>query len=200
MSHWQQRKLQEVATKAALRKVDSTRHKCFVSYHAADRDEVEAFLDEFGTEFIAKTVGVTDEDDFIDSDDTGYIMDRIRTKYLGDSSVTIVLVGSCTWARRYVDWEVYSSLRSSKYSKVNGLLAISLPSVSGRGASLPDRVSDNLLRDANNNELGYAQWMKYPTSGSALRGWIETAYNARTSRVALIDNTRPRRVRSASCP
>ncbi|WP_372493341.1 TIR domain-containing protein [Janibacter melonis] len=38
-------------------------------------------------------------------------MDRIRTKYLGDSSVTIVLVGSCTWARRYVDWEVYSSLR-----------------------------------------------------------------------------------------
>lgn len=56
--------------------MDSTRHKCFVSYHAADRDEVEAFLDEFGTEFIAKTVGVTDEDDFIDSDDTGYIMDH----------------------------------------------------------------------------------------------------------------------------
>ena len=46
--------------------VDSTRHKCFVFYHAADRDEVEAFLDEFGPEFIAKTVGVTDEDDFID--------------------------------------------------------------------------------------------------------------------------------------
>ena len=145
-------------------------------------------------------MGVTDEDDFIDSQDTGYIMDRIRTEYLGDSSVTIVLIGSCTWARRYVDWEVYSSLRSSKHSKVNGLLAISLPSVSGRGATPPDRVNDNLLRDANKNELGYAQWKKYPTSGSALRAWIEDAFDARTSRVSLIDNTRVRRVRSASCP
>lgn len=200
MGHWQQRQLQEVATKAALRKVDNTRHKCFLSYHAADRDEVEDFLNEFGSEFIAKTIGVTDEDDFIDSDDTGYVMDRIRTEYLGDSSVTIVLVGSCTWARRYVDWEVYSSLRSSKHSKVNGLLAISLPSVSGQGATLQARVSDNLERDANNNDFGYARWMKYPTSESALRSWIEDAYNARTSRDTLIDNTRARRTRSASCP
>lgn len=200
MSHWQQRQLQEVASKAALRKVDNTRHKCFISYHAADQDEVEDFLDEFGTEFIAKTIGVTDEDDFIDSDDTGYVMNRIRTKYLGDSSVTIVLIGSCTWARRYVDWEVYSSLRSSKNSKVNGLLAISLPSVLGKGATLQARVDDNLERDANNNDLGYARWMKYPTSKPALRSWIEDAYQARTSRASLIDNTRARRMRSAACP
>lgn len=200
MSHWQQRQLQEVAAKAALRKVDNTRHKCFVSHHAADRNEVEEFLDDFGSEFIAKTVGVTDEDDFIDSDDTDYVMDRIRTKYLGDSSVTIVLLGSCTWARRYVDWEVYSSLRSSKHSKVNGLLAISLPSVSGRGANLQARVNDNLERDADDNDFGYARWMKYPASKSALRSWIEDAYKARTSRASLIDNTRARRMRSASCP
>lgn len=200
MSHWQQRQLQEVATKAALRKVDSARHKCFVSYHAADRDEVEDFLDEFGSEFIAKTVGVTDEDDFIDSDDTGYIMDRIRTKYLGDSSVTIVLVGSCTWARRYVDWEVYSSLRSSKHSKVNGLLAIQLPSMSGVRTTLPGRVNDNVKRDVNKDDVGYARWMAYPTSRSQLRSWIGDAYNARTSRSILIANTRARRTRSASCP
>jgi hypothetical protein len=200
VSHWQQKQLQEVASKAALRKVDNTRHKCFVSYHAADKAEVEAFLDTFGTEFIAKTVGVTDEDDFIDSDDTDYIMDKIRTKYLGDSSVTILLVGSCTWARRYVDWEVYSSLRSSKHSKVNGLLAISLPSVSGKGATLQARVNDNLVRDANNKDLGYARWKKYPTSKSDLRAWIEDAYQARTTRANLINNKRARRVRSAACP
>lgn len=200
VSHWQQQQLQEIATKASLRKVDNTRHKCFVSYHAADRVEVEDFLDEFGSEFIAKTVGVTDEDDFIDSDDTGYIMDRIRTRYLGDSSVTIVLVGSCTWARRYVDWEVYSSLRSSKHSKVNGLLAIQLPSMSGVRTTLPGRVNDNVERDVNKDDVGYARWMAYPTSRSQLRSWIDGAYNARTSRSTLIDNTRARRTRSASCP
>src|SRR5690606_37032183 len=122
---------------------------------AADTDEVVQFLDDFGTEFIAKTIGVTDEDDFIDSEDTGYVMDQIRTKYLGDSSVTLVLLGSCTWARRYVDWEVYSSLRSSKHSKVNGLLAVQLPSVSGQSVTLQARINDNIERDVNNNDIGY---------------------------------------------
>lgn len=200
MSHWQQMQLEKVATRAAARKYDTTRHKCFVSYHAADTAEVEQFLEDFGSEFIAKTVGVTDEDDFIDSTDTGYIMDKIRTKYLGDSSVTIVLLGSCTWARRYVDWEVYSSLRSSKHSKVNGLLAIQLPSVSGTVVTLPPRVVDNIERDANNNDTGYARYYEYPTSKATLRAWVNDAYSARTTRSSKIDNTSTRRVRSSTCP
>ncbi|WP_426241646.1 TIR domain-containing protein [Nocardioides sp. LHG3406-4] len=200
MGHWQQQRVQEVALKAAARKVDSTRHKCFVSYHAADTDEVTQFLDDFGTEFIAKTIGVTDEDDFIDSEDTGYIMDQIRTKYLGDSSVTLVLLGSCTWARRYVDWEVYSSLRSSKHSKVNGLLAVQLPSVSGKSITLQARVNDNIERDSNSNDIGYARYYVHPGSKASLRSWIDDAFRARTARASLIDNTRARRVRSASCP
>lgn len=200
MSHWQQKQLQVIAESAALRKVDSTRHKCFVSYHAADTDEVAKFLEDFGTEFIAKTIGVTDEDDFIDSQSTDYVMDQIRTKYLGDSTVTIVLVGKCTWARRYVDWEVYSSLRNSKHSKVNGLLAIQLPSAAASSPSLPGRVSDNVTRDANSKDIGYARYHAYPTYKSTLKTLIDDAYDARTNRSALIVNTRARRLRSATCP
>jgi hypothetical protein len=33
-------------------------------------------------------------------------MSEIRRKYLGNASVTIVLIGSCTHSRRYVDWEI----------------------------------------------------------------------------------------------
>lgn len=200
MSHWQQRQLQEIAEKAAARKADTTRHKCFISYHAADADEVATFLGAFGTEFIAKTVGVTDEDDFIDSQDSDYVMNQIRSKYLGDSTVTIVLVGSCTWARRYVDWEVYSSLRSSKYSSVNGLLAIQLPSAAGNNPSLPERLNDNVTRDANGDDVGYARYFTYPTSKQTLRQWVSDAYSARSTRPYLIDNTRARRLRSATCP
>lgn len=94
MSHYSQRRLQQVAEAAASKKFDSTRHKCFISYHAEDTDEVAQFLEDFGSEFIAKTIGVTDEDNFIDSQDTDYVMDQIRTKYLGDSSVTIVLIAA----------------------------------------------------------------------------------------------------------
>jgi len=199
MGHYEQRKLETLAARAASRKLDSTRHKCFISYHADDTDEVATFLDNFGTEFIAKTIGVTDEDDFIDSNDTGYVMDQIRTKYLGDSSVTILLVGQCTWARRYVDWEIYSSLRDSKHSKVNGLLAIQLPSASTAGGKLPDRASDNVIRDSSGVNIGYARYKSYPDSTQSLRGWIGDAFSARTGRNHLIENARARRLRSASC-
>ncbi|MFG1815797.1 TIR domain-containing protein [Kribbella sp. NPDC049174] len=188
-----------MAEVAASKKRDSTRHKCFISYHAADTDEVAQFLEDFGSEFIGKTVGVTDEDDFIDSEDSEYIMDRIRKGYLGDSSVTILLVGACTWARRYVDWEIASSLRNSKYSKMNGLLGIRLPSVGHINPQLPARFSDNVVRDSSGNDVGYARWYSYPTSKASLRNWISDAFSARTSRAHLKDNSRARRVRSASC-
>ncbi|WP_231984057.1 TIR domain-containing protein [Mycobacterium sp. 852013-51886_SCH5428379] len=196
MGHYQQRQLQAYADRVAASKVDITRHKCFISYHAADVDQVTQFISDFGTEFIAKTIGVTDEDDFIDSEDSDYIMDRIRSKYLADSTVTIVLVGNCTWARRYVDWEVYSSLRSSKLSRVNGLLAVQLPG----GGKLQARVEDNIERDGNATDVGYARWYSYPGSKATLRGWISDAFNARTSRNHLINNSRPRRLSSAACP
>lgn len=196
VGHYQQRQLQAFADRVTALKSDSTRHKCFISYHAADTEAVTKFISDFGTEFIAKTVGVTDEDDFIDSNDSDYIMGQIRSKYLADSTVTIVLIGQCTWARRYVDWEIYSSLRSSKLSKVNGLLAIQLPG----GGKIQARVDDNIDRDANATDLGYARWMAYPGSKATLRSWISDAYTARTSRSYLIDNSRPRRLSSASCP
>ncbi|MCZ4562272.1 TIR domain-containing protein [Rhodococcus sp. IEGM 1401] len=195
MGHYQQRQLEAFAARVAARKEDPTRHKCFVSYHAADIDEVTEFINEFGTEFIAKTVGVTDEDDFIDSNDSDYVMDRIRTKYLGDSTVTIALMGKCTWARRYIDWEVYSSLRSSKLSKVNGLLAIRLPS----GGDLQARIKDNIERTKSGVDIGYARWETYPTSKSSLRTSISDAFTARTTRNLLINNSRSRRLSSAPC-
>ncbi|MDO8145643.1 MULTISPECIES: TIR domain-containing protein [unclassified Isoptericola] len=199
MSHYRQLQLQEVAERVAAQKIDRTRHKCFISYHAEDTEEVKQFLEDFGTEFIAKTIGVTDEDDFIDSVDTGYIMDRIRTKYLGDSSVTVVLIGSCTSVRRYVDWEIYSSLRASKHSSVNGLVAIQLPSAAQTGGKLPDRLNDNVSRDKDGRDLGYARYWVYPQTRSQLRGWIDDAFDARTSRAHLLDNSRARRQRNGVC-
>ena len=56
------------------------KRKIFISYHHADQDEVEGFLDEFDDSFIAEVLGVSDEDDFIDSDDPDYIMRRIRDR------------------------------------------------------------------------------------------------------------------------
>jgi hypothetical protein len=188
-------KLLLAATTAELKSDDPARHKCFVSYHAEDADEVVSFLEDFGHVFIPRVIGVSDDDDFIDSENTDYVMDSIREKYLTDSSVTIVLIGRCTWARRYVDWEVYSTLRNDKKNRRNGLMAITLPSASDYAErQLPARVSDNF-----DGSDGYARWWKYPTSSSSLQSRIESAFIERITRADLIDNSRARRLRNATC-
>jgi hypothetical protein len=46
----------------------------------------------------------------------------------------------------------------------------------------------------------YARWWKYPSSGDAVREWIEDAFQARTSRAHLIDNSRARKEYNSQCP
>jgi len=81
-------------------------HKCFISYHAADKLAVESICQKFKGSFIHR--GIQMENDIINSNNTDYVMIRIRELYLVDSTVTIVLIGKCTWARKYVDWEIQS--------------------------------------------------------------------------------------------
>lgn len=162
------------------------RRKVFLTFHQADRAEVDAFIERFATReniFIPKVLGVSSNDDFINSTDPEYVMSQIRSKYLGDSSVTIALIGSCTHSRRYVDWELKTSLRRGSYTP-NGLLGIILPS-QGDSAYLPPRFQDNWNKEGN----CYATYWVYPSSGSELRRWIEDAHSAKTTRADLIQNS-----------
>jgi MTH538 TIR-like domain (DUF1863) len=190
------RDVQAFAERVSARKVDATRHKCFVSYHVADIDEVTTFLDDYGTEFIPRSVGVTEEDDFVGSTDDEYIKRRIREEYLTDSTVTIVLLGGCTWARKFVDWELSSSLRNDAANRRSGLLAIPLPSRNNT-ATLPDRVHDNWVQ--GDEAESYASYRAYPVSTTGLRNDIEDAFVARTSKSDKVDNSRALRTFSSSC-
>ena len=123
----------------------------FISFFQGDRAEVDEFIDRWAYReglFTPKVLGVSSNDDFINSSNPEYVMSKIREKYLGDSTVTIVLIGSCTHSRRYVDWEIKTSLRRGSYTP-NGLIGIILPSM-GRNALLPPRF------EANWNKIGRA--------------------------------------------
>jgi len=166
----------------------STTHKCFISYHHDDQKYVDDFVKTFDEQkgmFIARALGVMNQN-LIDSTDTDYVMRRIRELYLSDSTVTIVLIGKCTWARRYVDWEIASTLRNDANNKRSGLVAITLPYMADKSKELPPRFTDNWNSDGS----GYAKWYKYPSSASGLAEIIEEAYEARTTKDNLIDNTR----------
>lgn len=182
------------------RKMSKVRHKVFISYHQDDEDEVNDFVETFDEErdvFIARALGTEMDPTIINSADTDYVMRRIRELYLKDSTVTAVLIGKCTWARRYVDWEIQASLRHGEKTTPNGLLGILLPSMGNR-AKAPNRLSINLNGD--NADEGYARWYVYPTRKDSLANLLDDAFQARTSRADLIDNPRDRFKYNKTCP
>ena len=173
------------------------KRKIFISHYKGNKDEVEAFIDEFANRqgvFTPYVLGANDNDDFIDSTDTDYVMTQIRKKYLLDTTVTIVLVGSCTHSRRYVDWEIKTSLRLGEYTP-NGLMGIVLPSQK-ENPYLPPRLEKNLARDQVNC---YARYWIYPSSAETLGTCIEDAYRARTTRAELIENPQDMMKKNAQC-
>ena len=179
----------------------TVRHKCFISYHHDDQDEVEEFIKTFDEErdvFIARALGVGMEQDIIDSDDTDYVMRRIRELYLKASTVTLVLMGKCTWARRYVDWEIQASLRSGETVMPNGLLGIKLPGYPKRGGQFPNRLNLN-LKQSDDQEDCYARWIEYPTRKDTLSKAIDEAFNRRFTHTKWINNPRDRFKYNRSC-
>lgn len=173
------------------------KRRVFISHYKGDRIEVNNFISYFANSleiFTPYVLGANDNDDFIDSSNTDYVMNQIRTKYLQDSTVTIVLMGSCTHSRRYIDWEIKSSLRQGDYIP-NGLLGIVLPSQSNY-ANLPPRFEKNW----NQNNLNcYARYRQYPSSGNQLGEWIDDAYSARTTRSNLIVNPQDMMKYNSTC-
>lgn len=175
----------------------SPRRKVFISYYHGDQEAVNKFVRDFSDVFIPKTVGVRDGDFDFDSTNPQYIMRKIRETKLEDSTVTIVLVGGCTHSRRYVDWEVKASLQQGS-TLPNGLIAINLPYMGSEGA-LPQRVLDNIERDSERNDRGYARYYVYPRTKQELYDWIEDAYAARTTRAKLIKNSNEMMRYNAKC-
>lgn len=176
---------------------NGTRRKVFISHFKADRTEVDAFIDNFGNQkkvFTPFVLGANDNDDFINSTNTDYVMGQIRKKYLQDTTVTIVLIGSCTHSRRYVDWEIKSSLTQGK-SLPNGLIGILLHS-QGESAHPPQRIKDNWEKEEENC---YARYRPYPSNITQLGAWIDDAYNARTSRAHLIHNSQDMMKYNSKC-
>ena len=171
------------------------RHDCFIVFDPADRASAERFVERFRDVFIARVQGVRDEDG-LEADgntDPGALLHQIRRRYVWRAALTIVLTGSCTWARRYVDWELAAALRDDdEIGPRTGLLGIRLqgPQTS-RPVIVPERFADNV-------DTGYATFRPYPASSEELRAWVEAALVDRQYETP--DNRRPLRLADDPCP
>jgi hypothetical protein len=126
-------------------------------------------------------------------DDIGHLTEetiykKIREK-MRNCSVTVVLIGERTGHRKWIDLEIWASLRAYthptdplKSFKPNGLLAIYLPTDSH---SVPNRLKDNI-------ESGYAVSMKWENLAKDFESKVNWAYWNRTNNVYKICNNRER--------
>lgn len=134
------------------------RRKVFVSYHhGKDQDYANALRRVYS---LTDTLIDRSLPDKINSNNNDYILSVIRTQHLKTSTVTIVLIGEDTWSRKWVDWEIYSSLRPYGMRTVNGLLGILLPTAT----YLPPRFAQNYKEALLGNrtvQVGYAKLINW---------------------------------------
>lgn len=157
----------------------SNRHNVFISYH--HRND-EAYKNEFerlfsGVYDILETKAVSDGD--INSYlKTETIRQKIRDEFIRTASVTVVLIGSETWKRKHVDWEISSSIRDTQLNSRTGLLGIILPTYPRNDlnkynkGTIPRRLQDNLNCD-------FAKIYNWSNSPHEVQGWIHEAFNRR---------------------
>lgn len=103
-------------------------HKVFISFKDEDK-EYKKFIQEIeGLDYVDKSL-----DEPIDSTDEDYILQRIRSDYLADSTVTIHLIGlhgtedQGAYEQRFIKRELQGSLYDGKNNTKSGILGIVLP-------------------------------------------------------------------------
>ena len=153
----------------------------FVSYHHhGDR----AYSDEF-TRLFADTYDVVQDNSperEIDSDDSEYVLRRLREEHITGSSCTVVLCGAGTPQRKFVDWEIKATL-----DKEHGLIAVQLPT--NQQFLVPNRLFDN-------TQSGYAVWISWAKLTANPEGLPTLVEQANSKSKTLIRNGREMRTRN----
>lgn len=176
----------------------------FVSFHQADELEANIWCRRFGEYFNEiRTLGLDElGDEFaerINSGDSDYVMRRIREEKIAGTSCTVVLIGKCTWARRYVDWEIAATLRNFSDSARGGLIGVQLPAAEEHGwVTLPPRLALNIT-DSDGAEAGYARFYAPAPSNDTIARWVDEAVIRRDELEPAIGSTSDLMVNNRTC-
>jgi len=145
----------------------SVKRKVFVSYH----HELDQFWFDLFTKIFSDDYEVFQDqslDGAVDSEDLEYVNRAVREDHIKGTSITIVLCGAETWKRKFIDWEIASTLHL-EHALLGLLLPGTLPGSAGKYL-VPDRLHDNI-------QTGYASFERWPDTPQQLKTKIESALN-----------------------
>ncbi|WP_084022397.1 TIR domain-containing protein [Chlorobaculum limnaeum] len=152
------------------------RHKVFVSYHHANdqhyRNLFEGLFANHYDIMVSKSVQIGEIDSNLNAET---IRQKIRDEYLRDSTVTVVLIGTQTWQRKHVDWEIGSCIRDTRLNPRSGLLGIFLPSypITSDNKFNPYTIPPRLYKIW---EKGFAKLYNWNTNPHIVQSWIHEAF------------------------
>ena len=176
----------------------SPRHKVFISFHHDDQAYKDWFVQMMKDDIVDESVGDGDIDDNNRATET--IRQWIRDRFIRDATVTVVLIGPCTWQRKHVDWEIGSSLRATPLNSRCGLLGILLPDHPHAGAPqyglslVPQRLADNI----GGNDP-YALVYNWSNNTTGIRNWIHRAFDRKSGTSPNNSRAQYRHNRSGPC-
>lgn len=153
------------------------RHNVFITYHHQDQQSRDRFVQMMGDRIVDKSVNVGDIDG--DSPPTEQTLQIIRERKIASASVTVALIGRCTWKRKYVDWEIGASLRCTRTNSRCGLLGILLPDHPNFGSGryefrlIPPRLADNC---GGNDAFAVIYDWPGPQGADEIKEWIHRAF------------------------
>ncbi len=153
----------------------SDKHNVFISFHSADIKYKDEFERLFHNTYEVISSRSVQENDISININTETVRQKIRDEYLMDSTVTIVLIGTNTWQRKHVDWEISSSIRKTEFNSRSGLLGIILPTHSSYLKEtyspyiIPPRLYDNL-------KCGFAEIYDWSTNPEVIKTRIHSAF------------------------
>jgi len=170
----------------------SQRHKVFVSYHHSNdqsyRNQFENLFANHHDILISQSVQIGDINENLPAD---RIRQIIRDEYLRESTVTVVLIGSETWQRKHVDWEIGASIRNTSHNPRSGLIGILLPSYQAPTQGLLQPVTYKSTandsyhkydektvppRLVDNVNCRFAKIYDWSNDPSQVQGWIHDAF------------------------
>lgn len=155
------------------------KRKVFISFHHKnDQKWFEHFVSKFSylyETFYDNSIGETQ----IRSDDPEYINRAIREDYINGSSITLVLCGAETHKRKYVDWEIHSTLHH-QHALMGIVLPTALRTFDGKSI-VPNRLHLNV-------QSGYAHFIEWTDDANLLKQHIELALS-KGQNTRLIDNS-----------
>lgn len=155
------------------------RHKVFVSYHHENdqrhRNRFERLFSDVFDIMDSRSVKIGD---IPRETKAAEVSCRIRDDYLSNSTVTVVLIGTDTWRRKHIDWEIAASIRDTNANDRSGLIGIFLPTHPDHGNvvydpyTVPPRLYCNV-------ECGYADIHDWSESPTKVASWIHDAFSRR---------------------